>query len=145
LREQNYYFFKKIYYIAITYVNFITYNTHHTMTSKEKIITYLAHKEISQRKFSLKTGLSEGILRAGKDLGVDKMVSIKRNYPDLNMNWLIFDEGSMLIDNVQENEIGYNISKTNLEAIMKKFIDKRVDEYLDERTLPSEDAVLSKS
>ena len=115
------------------------------MTSKEKIITYLAHKEISQRKFSLKTGLSEGILRAGKDLGVDKMVSIKRNYPDLNMNWLIFDEGSMLIDNVQENEIGYNISKTNLEAIMKKFIDKRVDEYLDERRLPAEEAVLSKS
>ncbi|MGB2128316.1 MAG: hypothetical protein ACPHXR_02455 [Flavicella sp.] len=115
------------------------------MTSKEKIITYLAHKEISQRKFSLKTGLSEGILRAGKDLGVDKMVSIKKNYPDLNMNWLIFDEGSMLIDNVQENEIGYNISKTNLEAIMKKFIDKRVDEYLDEKMTNKKEELLAKS
>ena len=57
------------------------------------------------------------------------------------MNWLIFDEGSMLIDNVQENEIGYNISKTNLEAIMKKFIDKRVDEYLDERSIKNRTCV----
>ncbi len=99
------------------------------MTSKEKIIAYLAYKDISQRKFSLKTGLSEGILRAGKDLGVDKMSIIKEHYPDLNMNWLIYGEGEMLIpDIVTEPELKYE--NTAVENSLKQFVFECIDEYM---------------
>jgi len=104
------------------------------MSSKEKILAYLAHKEISQRKFSLKTGLSEGILRAGKDLGVDKMSVIKEHYPDLNMDWLIYDEGNMLIDTVNEPLDAYKNS--TVENSLKQFVFNCIDEYLDEKEQP---------
>ncbi len=105
------------------------------MTSKEKIITYLTFKEISQRKFSLKTGLSEGILRAGKHLGVDKMKVIKTHYPDLNMDWVIFGVGDMILENVNESEIEYESLSSKNEKLIRTFIFKCVKEYLDSENL----------
>lgn len=101
------------------------------MTSKQKIIDYLAFKEISQRKFSLRTGLSEGILRAGKHLGVDKMQTIRHHYPDLNMNWVIFGDGEMILDDIKEPEIEYEHIKSEGEKLLKKFVMSCVREYLD--------------
>ena len=99
------------------------------MASKEKIIKYLAYKGISQRKFSLKTGLSEGILRAGKDLGVDKMRVIKEHCPDLNMDWVIYDEGDMLLpDQVEEPASDY--AKFPEEKSLKQFVFECIEEYL---------------
>jgi|SaaInl0LU_22_DNA_1037365.scaffolds.fasta_scaffold00268_8 hypothetical protein len=99
------------------------------MSSKEKIIAYLAYKEISQRKFSLKTGLSEGILRAGKDLGVDKIRTIKEQYPDLNMDWVIYDEGEMILNTVAEPTANYE--NTSVEKSLKQFVFDCIEEYLD--------------
>lgn len=98
------------------------------MSSKEKIIAYLAYKDISQRKFSLKTGLSEGILRAGKDLGVDKIRTIKENYPDLNMDWVIYDEGNMILNTVSEPSMSYE--NTPVEKSLKQFVFDCIEEYL---------------
>jgi hypothetical protein len=99
------------------------------MSSKEKIIVYLAYKGISQRKFSLKTGLSEGILRAGKDLGVDKIRTIKEHYPDLNMDWIIYNEGSMILNTVSEPSVSYE--NTPVEKSLKQFVFDCIEEYLD--------------
>lgn len=101
------------------------------MTSKQKIINYLAFKEISQRKFSLKTGLSEGILRAGKHLGVDKMETIRAHYPDLNMNWVIFGDGEMLLEEINEPAIEYEHLKSEGEKLLKKFVITCVREYME--------------
>lgn len=97
------------------------------MTSKEKIIAYLAYKDISQRKFSLKTGLSEGILRAGKDLGVDKIRTIRENYPDLNMDWVIYDEGDMIVNTLAEPTGAYE--NTQVEKSLKQFVFDCIEEY----------------
>lgn len=97
------------------------------MSSKEKIIAYLAYKDISQRKFSLKTGLSEGILRAGKDLGVDKIRIIKEHYPDLNMDWVIYDEGNMILNTVSEPSMSYE--NTPVEKSLKQFVFDCIEEY----------------
>ncbi len=97
------------------------------MSSKEKIIAYLAYKDISQRKFSLKTGLSEGILRAGKDLGVDKIRTIKEHYPDLNMDWVIYDEGNMILNTVSEPSMSYE--NTPVEKSLKQFVFDCIEEY----------------
>lgn len=67
------------------------------MNSKKKILTYLDFKGISVYKFEKKTGLSNGSLKSGKEFGVDKMLKIRDNYPDLNMEWLIYDEGEMIV------------------------------------------------
>jgi len=67
------------------------------MTHKEKVIKYLKHKEISQDKFSRVCDVSSGFLRQGKSFSIDFLPKIRDNYPDLNLNWLIYNEGNMLL------------------------------------------------
>lgn len=67
------------------------------MSSKKKILQYIDYKKITVYEFEKITGLSHGILRSGSDFGADKLKQIRDNLPDLNMNWLIYDEGNMLL------------------------------------------------
>jgi len=76
------------------------------MTSKEKIIKYLTYKRISQDKFSRTVQVSSGFLRQGKHFGVDLLQNIRKHYPDLNMDWLLYDEGPM-IKKASEKENDY--------------------------------------
>lgn len=71
------------------------------MTINEKIIQFIDTKGISQRKFTTDTGLTEGLLRRGKNIGADKLINIRNIFPELNMNWLLFEEGNMLLDEFQ--------------------------------------------
>jgi len=68
------------------------------MGSKQKVSEYLKYKGFSPYSFEKKLGLSNGVLKSGKDFGVDKLKLIRDNYPDLNMQWLLFDEGESLMD-----------------------------------------------
>ncbi|SOS48411.1 conserved hypothetical protein [Tenacibaculum dicentrarchi] len=72
------------------------------MTSKEKILKYLDYKGFTAYQFQKKTGLSNGVLKSGKDFGVDKVKVIRDNYLDLSMDWLLFDEGEMVVSSVKE-------------------------------------------
>ncbi len=68
------------------------------MSINKKIIQYLDYKHISQINFSKTMGLSEGILRKSNYLGSKYLKKLRSIYPDLNMDWLLFDEGNMIID-----------------------------------------------
>ncbi len=68
------------------------------MTINQKLLQYAEFKRISQRKFTTSLGLSEGVLRKGKNIGSGYLKKVKEKYHDLNMNWLLFDEGNMIIE-----------------------------------------------
>ena len=68
------------------------------LTSKEKIIKYLRYKGLSQDKFSRDCEVSSGFLRQGKSFSIDLLKIIRDKYPDLNMHWLLYNEGEMIID-----------------------------------------------
>ncbi len=72
------------------------------MTPKEKIIKYLKIKKISQDKFSRTCDVASGFLRQGKSFNIELVKKIRDNYPDLNLNNILFDEGD-LIDEAIEN------------------------------------------
>lgn len=67
------------------------------MSEKEKIREYLNYKGITKNRFYTETGLSIGFLDSGKSLGADKVKIIINKYPDLSLDWLILDKGTMLI------------------------------------------------
>ena len=67
-------------------------------TPKEKIIKYLIHKGISQDKFSRNCNVSSGFLRQGKSFSVEFLKVLREKYTDLNLDWLIYDEGEMLLE-----------------------------------------------
>lgn len=68
------------------------------MGAKEKILKYLEFKGVSQGKFCRQISVSNGFLASGVHIGSDKLKDIRDNYMDLNMDWLIYDEGEMVLE-----------------------------------------------
>lgn len=93
----------------------------HIMTTKEKIIKYLKHKNISKREFYTRTGLSNGFLDSGKHLGTENLALIINNFPDLNIKWIVLDEGNMIIEakNIEQQT---NKSKDNNDVSALKLL-----------------------
>ena len=64
---------------------------------KERLIQFLAHLSMGQNKFEKKVGLSTGFVNnIGDSIRVKSMQKILSEYPELNQNWLLTGEGSML-------------------------------------------------
>ena len=95
------------------------------MNEKARIKQFLDYKGISKNKFYVQTGLSVGFLDSGNSLVVDKLKKIINTYPDLNLEWIVTGEGSM-IKPQQTTASSYAF----LEIIKEK--DARIEKYIRE-------------
>jgi len=68
------------------------------MSINKKLLEYIEKKNITQRDFTRKIGLSDGALKKGKNIGSQYIKAIKDHFPDLNLSWLLFDEGDMFVN-----------------------------------------------
>lgn len=69
-------------------------------TVKERLTKYLKINGISQRKFEIAVGLSNGYVNnIRKSIQPDKIEQISTQYPELNTGWLMTGVGEMLINN----------------------------------------------
>ncbi len=87
---------------------------------------YIDSKDISISLFEKSIGMSNASfgksLKNGGTIGCDKLEKILNTYPDININWLIFGEGSMLkeatstpiYNGVQENSSLYIVKDNDL-------------------------------
>lgn len=85
---------------------------------KERLISFLKYKELSQSKFEKICGFSNGYInniRSG--IGADKLQSVLCNFPELNATWLISGEGEMLksLSIGDNNLIGNEISHSSID------------------------------
>ena len=65
---------------------------------KERLFSFVKHNGMSNLAFEKKCGLSNGYLRNFKgNLGDDKLSNILAAFPELNKDWLLYGEGSMLL------------------------------------------------
>ncbi len=96
------------------------------MGINQKLMQFVDFLDVSQRKFTNTTGLAEGALRGGRSVSVESLIKIKQTYPTLNLDWVLFDKGEMVLKGdkrVQNDEpFEYNTS-----------IDDLVDQKIDER------------
>lgn len=60
------------------------------------MLQYLEKKGISKYKFYKETGLSNGFLDKGENIGSDKCEIILSHYPDIRAEWLITGRGEMV-------------------------------------------------
>ena len=67
------------------------------MTIKEKLKEYCDYKGLSMRQFSQKIGVSDAFLRTKGSINSDLLPSIKKAFTDLNIDWLLFDIGEMIL------------------------------------------------
>ena len=66
-------------------------------TVRERLINFIKYKKLSQKKFEQIVGLSNGYVNnISRSLGAQKLAEISRCFPDLNQQWLLTGEGSML-------------------------------------------------
>ena len=66
-------------------------------TVKERIISFLKGKKLSQSAFEKSTGLSNGYVNnISKGIGAEKLQRIIEVYPELSQAWLLTGEGEML-------------------------------------------------
>lgn len=66
-------------------------------TVRERLVSFLAYKHLSQGKFEQSVGLSNGfVAKVGDSIRANNLKKIQDVYPDLNVPWLITGEGTML-------------------------------------------------
>ena len=71
---------------------------------KERLIEYLSYKGVSKATFGRSIGVSGAYVTSiRKSIDKDKLQSIALHYPDLNIEWLLYGEGSMLKEDSQQN------------------------------------------
>ena len=65
---------------------------------KQKILQFLDYKGIKKSEFYEKVGISNGILSQNNGLSEENLLRILNYFPEINPNWLISGNGSMLRD-----------------------------------------------
>lgn len=73
---------------------------------KLRISQYVDTLDISKRDFYTKTGISRGTLENSAGITEDTLVKFIVAYPEVSIMWLITGEGSMIVDNVQQVQVG---------------------------------------
>ncbi|MBF2710059.1 hypothetical protein [Flavobacterium soyangense] len=66
------------------------------MGTTERVIKYLDFKGISKYKFCKDLGFSNKFLDNSSNMGTDKACKILHHYPEINAEWLLTGNGSML-------------------------------------------------
>lgn len=96
------------------------------MGINEKLIQFVDTLGVSQRKFTAKCGLSEGSLRNGRSVSVESLVKIKKTYPELNLEWILFDKGNITED--PEEGKGNAKETETIDNLVDKKIEKRFEQ-----------------
>lgn len=74
------------------------------MSVKERIKIFAKAQEKSVRAFEIKSGLNIGYINAIRtSIQPEKIQSIASNYPNLNIDWLLTGNGSMLKTDITNN------------------------------------------
>ena len=108
------------------------------MTHKEKILKYLDFKQIKPSTFYRVCKFSNGFLDSGKSFGADKLAVILDNYRDLNVKWLLFDDGDMLLSDIHIA----NEPKPNYGNDIKEMLYEQIEENI---KLKSENKLLQEN
>lgn len=67
-------------------------------TVKERLLEYLKANRITQAEFGRMMGVSSAYVSTMREsLSLDMQKKVKEAFPDLNMQWLIFGEGEMIV------------------------------------------------
>lgn len=110
----------------------------------KRLKEYIDYKGISVSAFEKSIGMSNASfgksLKTGGTIGADKLVNILNKYSDINVYWLIFGKGSMLVNgsSVEEppSEYSNKIIQTQEETIdvLRKYV-KHLEEELEKTKL----------
>ena len=102
------------------------------MTLKERIQAYCQYKGISVSQFERQAGLSNGYFKEGSKMPrPDRISKILNKFPDINRNWLLYEEEPMLKTTDQPvSQGGEDVTPTKAELINPKTMERFLDSLL---------------
>tara|TARA_R110002126_G_scaffold110951_2_gene248689 strand:- start:1013 stop:1405 length:393 start_codon:yes stop_codon:yes gene_type:complete len=98
-------------------------------TINEKLVEFAEFKGLTQYKFCKESGISDGALRGSRSVGVESLAKIKEKYPQLNLDWIMFNKGPMLLggDVLKEPSALYEPPRT-IDDIVDQRIEKKLED-----------------
>lgn len=89
---------------------------------KERTIEFVKSQKITMKEFETRCGLSTGYVTSmRKGYGADKLNNVLKAFPQLNRDWLLYGEGSMLTDPATAPVAS---SSTDLSSALNKAMDE---------------------
>ena len=93
-------------------------------TTKERALAFVAHKGLKMKEFEELAGLSNGYVTSmRKGFGEGKLNNVLNAFPDLNRDWLVYGEGSMLKSESAAHRV------ESYQESLRKYGDSLVPEY----------------
>lgn len=72
----------------------------------ERIKAFATYKGLSIRAFELASGMSNGYVKnISSAIGGDKLLNIGKAFPDLNLDWLVFGNGNMILEDTPNDGV----------------------------------------
>lgn len=90
------------------------------LNSKERVIHYIESKNISKNKFYTLTGVSNGVLDKKSELSISTIDKIYYTFPDLSLEWILFEKGEMLRENIEKNQQNGAVSEKIFREILEE-------------------------
>lgn len=93
-------------------------------TVKQRLVSFITYKNLTQRGFSTSIGVSEGYVGAMKNsMQPEVLNNISIQYPELNLEWLLVGRGEMIRGAVLVEGGNGNVAKD-------EFYEARLDKLL---------------
>jgi transcriptional regulator with XRE-family HTH domain len=109
-------------------------------TTKDRLKSFLRHKNISQGRFAEFIGVSKGYVNNMTENPTQETIDkISEKFPELNIDWLIKEKGEMLKNIINQN----NIEGDNIQGHDFTVNKSQADKFLD--LLKTKDEQLTKS
>lgn len=103
-------------------------------TVKKRLLEYLRANRISQSEFGRIMGVSRSYVSTMREgMSFDKVDKLREKFPSLNLDWLLYGEGDMTI---QDNSI--SVGRDNNGSINSYALEKAIDEIAEQRKLTAE-------
>lgn len=86
------------------------------MNVKTRLESYLVSKKIKKTHFEASIGAANGFVNSIKrSISPDYLESIANEYPDINIEWLLFGKGEMLKSSDNTNIISGSVSESTVQ------------------------------
>lgn len=90
------------------------------LNAKERLLYYIESKNISKNKFYTLTGVSNGVLDKKSELSISTIEKIYYTFPELSLEWILFEKGEMLRENIEKNQQNVGISEKIFREILEE-------------------------
>lgn len=90
------------------------------LNTKERLLYYIESKNISKNKFYTLTGVSNGVLDKKSELSISTIEKIYYTFPELSLEWILFEKGEMLRENIEKNQQNIGISEKIFREILEE-------------------------